>query len=346
MASSSASGLRSPPVPPWAIGQVACLVDAVRRVGMAGEEIVDRAALERGAGDLGLQLGAGLQRLEEVGHGRRVVAGAAEIAHAELVGLELLAARVGLGEAVAGLLAELAQELRALLAAEIGAGQRAEHAQPAGEQPARRLPGGAVPGGDVADLVANDTGELGLVLRQRQEPPADIDIAAGQREGVDDLAVQDGEGEIELAQLGDGLEPVADALHVALECRIVDAAAVLGQNLRVRLAAGAHIVLDRARSQNRPAAGRRRGAARGDSQRTGEGAGEKRGLEARHGRISIPWCVQSSIIGPFSANKVPRKRTRRPSSADGSKPACCMARSVSLSIRAVVSVRQSVPKFK
>ena len=53
----------------------------------------------------------------------------------------------------------------------------------------------AVAASDVADLVAQDASELGLVVGERHQPAGDIDIAARQRERVDHVAVEQREGE-------------------------------------------------------------------------------------------------------------------------------------------------------
>ena len=51
----------------------------------------------------------------------------------------------------------------------------------------------AVIGGDVAHLVGDDGGELGRIVGQRQQPARHVEIAAGQREGVDVGRVEDGD---------------------------------------------------------------------------------------------------------------------------------------------------------
>jgi len=48
-----------------------------------------------------------------------------------------------------------------------------------------------VAGDDVRRLVAQDRGELGLVLEPGQQPARHVDRSAGQGKGVDDVAVQD-----------------------------------------------------------------------------------------------------------------------------------------------------------
>src|SRR3546814_5173959 len=45
----------------------------------------------------------------------------------------------------------------------------------------------------MADLMAHDTSHLGLVFRQRNQAAGDVDVAARQREGIDDRAVQQGD---------------------------------------------------------------------------------------------------------------------------------------------------------
>ena len=50
--------------------------------------------------------------------------------------------------------------------------------------------------GDVADLVAEHAGELGLVVHQRDQLAGGVDIAAGDREGVVDRRVEQSDGEV------------------------------------------------------------------------------------------------------------------------------------------------------
>ena len=89
--------------------------------------------------DCALPVGVlGLQRRQEGGHGAGIVAGGAEIADPQLVGLELLLARValdvGLGPERADLAGRLAAELGTLRAAEIAAQEDAGELRRRGAQ--------------------------------------------------------------------------------------------------------------------------------------------------------------------------------------------------------------------
>src|SRR3546814_9508715 len=81
------------------------------------------------------------------------------------------------------------------IVADRAAQHRAEHAENA--VPRRRLlPLLAVLRRDMSDLVPQHARQFGLVVHQRHELAGDIDIAAGDREGVVDRRVEQGDGEI------------------------------------------------------------------------------------------------------------------------------------------------------
>ena len=61
----------------------------------------------------------------------------------------------------------------------------------------------------MADLVAEDAGQLVLVVGEREEPARDVDVAAGQREGVRLLHVDDRGSSYARSRRGDdGDEPL------------------------------------------------------------------------------------------------------------------------------------------
>src|SRR4029079_10029005 len=66
--------------------------------------------------------------------------------------------------------------------------------------------------GDMADLVPEREGELGLVIHQRHELAGDINVAAGDREGVLDGGIEQGEVE-RLPGIGDA----GDGTHAPAE---------------------------------------------------------------------------------------------------------------------------------
>src|SRR6185503_15998269 len=78
-----------------------------------------------------------------------------------------------------------------------------------------------VSGRDVADLVAHDAGELGFRAHVVDEAAGDVDVAAGQREGVDGGVVDDGEGPRQVGALGARGELAAESLDVALQLAVV-----------------------------------------------------------------------------------------------------------------------------
>jgi hypothetical protein len=75
--------------------------------------------------------------------------------------------------------------------------------------------------GHVPDLVADDAGQLVLVVGQREEPARDVDVAAGQREGVRLLHVDDLEAVRQITPGRDGGEPLAHRANVGHQGRIV-----------------------------------------------------------------------------------------------------------------------------
>ena len=197
-----------------------CLFDPVggARVGRHDVEGVGRPRI---AGDLRLQPAVLEKDIEKIGHGAGVVSGAGQVFHAQDVGLIFLIARVGthpeLGDAAAergGLFAQQpAQPYGGKLADDTGA-----HAIE------------AVAGVHMADLMRQDAGELCLVLCQREQTARDVDIAAGQGEGVDHRRVQHGEGIVEVGLFGGAGQELPERVDVGLNLRVfVGPAEVLDQ---------------------------------------------------------------------------------------------------------------------
>jgi hypothetical protein len=164
-------------------------------------------------------------------HGCRrgwIVAGPADIADAEIVGLEFLLA----GEAQQVPLAELARGLRDLA-------RPGQHPGETGDD-LRQKPGAAalaaVARVDVADLMAEDERELGLVVHQAEELARDVDVAAGHRKGVHHRRVQRGEAERIAASRDTGIcrHLAADRRHIgAPRARFLPAE--FGEDLRMLL---------------------------------------------------------------------------------------------------------------
>ena len=74
---------------------------------------------------------------------------------------------------------------------------------------------------DVADLVPEHGGKVGLVLEVRQDAARDVDVAAHGREGVHVVGVHDREVPFELGTLADRRELLAHALHVFLQLEVL-----------------------------------------------------------------------------------------------------------------------------
>ena len=75
----------------------------------------------------------------------------------------------------------------------------------------------AVARGDVADLVAQDAGQLRLVVEIRQDAARDVDVAAWQRKRVHGGGIDDGELPRQPWALGGAGQPHADVRDVALQ---------------------------------------------------------------------------------------------------------------------------------
>src|SRR3712207_2008375 len=100
---------------------------------------------------------------------------------------------------------EASQPLRA------GDGLDGSDAEPAPERPSL-LPLHML-ADDVADLVGEHRGKLALAVDDAHEPARHVDVAAGDGEGVDDVAVHEGEGALPL-QPGLGRHRGAEPGHV------------------------------------------------------------------------------------------------------------------------------------
>lgn len=89
-------------------------------------------------------------------------------------------------------------------------------------------------GGDVSEFMTEHPRELRLVVEVPHDPTGDVYVSAGNREGVDHRAVEDGEGEGEIGTLvylchflPPGIEP---GLYIFIRIKTV-----LGGNLRMGL---------------------------------------------------------------------------------------------------------------
>ena len=261
-------------------GLVADALQALLVARVRGQPVVARLRLATLCPRLvGGELLLVLQHLDHVDHVPGVVAVARQVLGAELVRLQLLLAAVGGDVAGRGVLRELPGDVRrAAHAARLqhrAQHRRGEHAD-AGVLLARR-PLRAVARGHVADLVAHDAGQVGLVLHVGQDAPGDVDITARQREGIDLRAVEHGEMPLELGPVRLRGELVAQRGDVGLQPRVIDDRVLLEHAL-VGLAAGGHLLLQAHRAAL-GAAGDRvddLGAAAGDRQQGGGGQHRER----------------------------------------------------------------------
>lgn len=202
-------------------------IDALRRARMARQEV---QALV-GVGVCRHEAAVVFHGIEEAGCGVRVIAGLAERADADLVGLQLLLAREG-GEP------QLAAG-ECLLAGQIARQDLGDDA--AGDDLGlfTLLAFDTVIGGDVRHLMRQHGGDFRGVIGKRQQAAGDVEIATRQREGVDRGRVQDGDAVGLLRVFRDAGESAGDAGDEALGLGVLIFAAVACQN--AGMLAGAHL---------------------------------------------------------------------------------------------------------
>ena len=155
------------------------------------------------------------QLFEETGHRKGIVPGARQVAHAEAVGFDLLFPAEARSDRTGRKTGEIGEKAAELAVPRCGVHDR--DGEPAEQAPRHAL--GAVAGGDMADLVADHAGKLGFVVRQRHQAPCHVDVAAGQGEGVDHVAVEDRDGERFAGHLRDGVNPGGHQGHMGVEFR-------------------------------------------------------------------------------------------------------------------------------
>jgi hypothetical protein len=88
---------------------------------------------------------------------------------------------------------------------------------------------GGVAGADVADLMAEQGGQFGLVVQFHQHAPGDRDRTAGKGIGVDVGGVDPAEGEGHLRPVGPGGQFPADPVDIAVEGGILDHPVIRGK---------------------------------------------------------------------------------------------------------------------
>jgi hypothetical protein len=121
------------------------------------------------------------QRVQHVGGGVRIVAGGDEVGQAAVVGFIFLHAGIAQREVAGGLARDPRQP--------VGLREHAHREDAEAAQDGALLLPLAMVADDVPDLVREHGGELVLAVDDRHEAPRHVDEAAGDREGVDDVAV-------------------------------------------------------------------------------------------------------------------------------------------------------------
>src|SRR3546814_660026 len=194
---------------------------------------------------------------------------------------------------------------------------------------------------------------LRLAVGQGQQTAGDVDIAARQGEGVDDVAVQDreGEGYPRLARLVGQAPPDA----VVIGCQpgvVVDPAEGL-DDLRILLCPDLRF-LGLGDEEELPAPGRRVGGAarqperQGGEQKADDRAGPEEAWTTVHSVSKSAICAGwvASISGPLYSPIQPRTRMRWPSQPAGSRSASEKARRSAGAMVTVKSSCQSWPKLR
>ena len=188
------------------------------------------------------------------------VAGLDEVFLAERVGLALVLARVA-GEQGAG--ADLPAHAHqpapvGILRRHVEArdGRLRDHVLP--------LALGGVAGVDVAELVAEQGGELGLVVEVGKDAARHTHRAAGEGVGVDVVGVEHAVGVGHLRAMREHAHALADAGDVAVDRFVLDGAEVLRELVRRDLGVGLNL-LRLAHADEDGLAGDRRGGAAGEA---------------------------------------------------------------------------------
>ncbi len=150
---------------------------------------------------------------EDLEHLPGIVVLAEHVAQAELVGLVFVVAAELHEQQAQGLLGQAAELLQFGLHGH--AHDQAAHGELLLAHLARR-----VAAGHVADLVPEDCHQLGLGAQVRHDAASDVDVPAGQGEGVDGGVVDDLEAPGQVGPLGPGGEALAEPLDVGLDPRV------------------------------------------------------------------------------------------------------------------------------
>ena len=113
----------------------------------------------------------------------------------------------------------------------------------------------------VTDLMAQHAGQFRFVAHQREQPATDVNVAARERQRVDDRRVEHGEGIGDIAAFGLGGELVADGGDVGRQRRIIVGATEGFQQLLILLAPDFDLIGGRHHAGKAGAAGGGIGAA-------------------------------------------------------------------------------------
>ncbi len=168
-----------------------------------------------------------LQQPHHVDHGLRLVADPVQVFGAQLVGFQFHVSAIAADQGVA----RHAGHVHQVAAAGQDPDHHGAHACRGGT---RLLPHGMARR-DVPDLVADHRRQFGLGIEVHHDPAGDVDVAARQRERVDLVAVEHGEGVLQVGAMALRGNALANRVDVLLQLLVV-VAAILLQDLRVHLA--------------------------------------------------------------------------------------------------------------
>ena len=170
-------------------------VDARRGVGVRTRPFGHRP---RAAGNLRVEIALRRQRRQHVRQGARIISARRQIADAQVICLIFLAARKFERQQLAARAdAALDQPGKARIAQQ-RAGQHLQQCAANRVALRRLLPPLAMLRGDVAHFMAQDACQFGLVIHQCHQLARHINIAAGNREGVIDRGIEQGDGKVAL----------------------------------------------------------------------------------------------------------------------------------------------------
>ena len=150
--------------------------------------------------------------------------GARQVLGTEPIGLQLLLATVRSDVARRCCLRRFTHDL-AHATSTLALQNRAQYRRSQHAQPGVLLARGALRTmacRDVADLVADHAGQVGLTLHVRHDAARHVHIPARQRKGVDLRAVEHGEVPLQLAAMRQAGQALAQCVDIRLHRRVVD----------------------------------------------------------------------------------------------------------------------------